>query len=183
MEDILKKVLDFADSAHDGQKRKYTSEKYIVHPVRVMQTCREYTDSLPVLAAALLHDVLEDTAVESGELLEFLKTVMDAEKAWKTLKLVEELTDEYVKSAYPQWNRDTRKGMELKRIAKTSANAQTIKYADIIDNSLEIAVHDPAFARRYFKECRDILKQAGKGNNELYKKAIKTVNEGLSALK
>ena len=57
----LEKIRHFADQAHGGQLRKYTPERYIVHPVRVMETLKKYTDDLTVLAAALLHDVLEDT--------------------------------------------------------------------------------------------------------------------------
>ncbi|MGN6617321.1 MAG: HD domain-containing protein [Ilyomonas sp.] len=61
MNQVIEKVQDFAGKAHAGQKRKYTPEPYIVHPVRVMQICKEYTSSILVLCAALLHDVLEDT--------------------------------------------------------------------------------------------------------------------------
>ena len=37
MNQVIEKVQDFAGKAHAGQKRKYTPEPYIVHPVRVMQ--------------------------------------------------------------------------------------------------------------------------------------------------
>lgn len=63
MEEVLEQIRDFADKAHGEQMRKYTPERYIVHPVRVMKICREYTDDITVLAAALLHDVGK---VESG---------------------------------------------------------------------------------------------------------------------
>jgi (p)ppGpp synthase/HD superfamily hydrolase len=60
-EKILQEIIQFADLAHGKQVRRYTSERYIVHPVRVMETCRQYTNDISVLAAAILHDVLEDT--------------------------------------------------------------------------------------------------------------------------
>ncbi len=63
MDKVLEKVKEFADNAHGDQMRKYTPDRYIVHPIRVMEICREYDSRLPVLAAALLHDVLEDTKV------------------------------------------------------------------------------------------------------------------------
>ncbi|HYH57162.1 MAG TPA: HD domain-containing protein, partial [Anseongella sp.] len=72
MEETLDEIKDFAGRAHRAQKRKYAGEPYIVHPVRVMEICREYTDDIPLLAAALLHDVLEDTAVRKAEMREFL---------------------------------------------------------------------------------------------------------------
>jgi (p)ppGpp synthase/HD superfamily hydrolase len=65
-EKILAAITDFADIAHGSQMRKYTPERYIVHPARVMRLCQEYTDDVTVLAAALLHDVLEDTPYHGG---------------------------------------------------------------------------------------------------------------------
>ena len=59
--EILKKIKEFSDKAHEGQTRKYTPERYIVHRLRVMETLKLYTPDVTVLAAALLHDVLEDT--------------------------------------------------------------------------------------------------------------------------
>src|SRR4051812_22117881 len=115
MEEILEKVKNFADEAHGDQLRKYSPERYIVHPIRVMETCRNYDSRLPVLAAALLHDVLEDTEVDSDALSDFLKSVMDANDAKMTLTLVKELTDIYTKEDYPQSNRKQRKAKELER--------------------------------------------------------------------
>jgi (p)ppGpp synthase/HD superfamily hydrolase len=180
MESVLEKIRDYADRAHGTQMRKYTPERYIVHPVRVMETCRQYDSKLSVLAAALLHDVLEDTPVGRNEMSDFLHTLMSHEDADKTLLLVEEMTDVYVKTDYPQWNRKTRKEKELERIIGTSPEAQTIKYADILDNSKEISSHDPGFARRYLSECLAILKKADKGNKDLYKIALETVRGNLS---
>jgi (p)ppGpp synthase/HD superfamily hydrolase len=182
MNTAIEKVRSFADSAHDGQLRKYTPERYIVHPVRVMEMCKLYSNNLPVLAAALLHDVLEDTPVSQEELQSFLITVMPENEAIQTVKLVVELTDVYIKKDYPQFNRKKRKAKELQRIAQTSATSQTIKYADVIDNCSEIVEHDPKFARRFLMECRNLLKVADKGNTQLYEQAVKTVDAGLARL-
>jgi guanosine-3',5'-bis(diphosphate) 3'-pyrophosphohydrolase len=179
MDGILQQVRDFADRAHGDQRRKYTPERYIVHPVRVMEICRQYNSSLPVLSAALLHDVLEDTPVTKGEIYDFLSTIMSKEDALQTIELVVELTDVYIKKAYPQWNRKTRKEKESDRIALTSPNAQTIKYADIIDNSKEIVQYDEDFGPKFLKECRNLLKRMNKDNPDLYKIAIETVEQNL----
>ncbi len=183
MEEILNKVRQFADNAHGSQMRKYTPERYIVHPIRVMETCRNYDNSLPVLAAALLHDVLEDTPVASKEMLEFLREVMSEAEAQETLSIVIDLTDVYVKADYPQWNRRLRKAKEQERIAATSPKSQTIKYADIIDNTNEITSHDPNFAPRFLSECYANLKVANKGNPELYAIALSKVEGKLKELK
>jgi (p)ppGpp synthase/HD superfamily hydrolase len=183
MDDILKQITDFADKAHGTQTRKYTPERYIVHPVRVMNMCKEYTDDIAVLAAALLHDVLEDTPVTKNEIASFLEALMDKQKAQQAVQLVVELTDVYIKKDYPQWNRRKRKAKEAERIEQTSPAAQTIKYADIIDNTTEIAVQDKDFAKVFLHECRAILKKINKGNSELYKKALLTVENAMDQLK
>jgi guanosine-3',5'-bis(diphosphate) 3'-pyrophosphohydrolase len=182
MDETLQKIISFADNAHDGQMRKYTPDRYIVHPIRVMEICGEYTQDITALAAAVLHDVLEDTAVNSAELFGFLNTIMDSPTATTTLRFVEELTDVYVKEAYPQWNRKKRKAMEAERIAHTSAMAQTIKYADILDNSKEIAEHDRDFGPRFLRECRELLQKANRGNPLLRQKAQAIVDAGLKKL-
>jgi (p)ppGpp synthase/HD superfamily hydrolase len=183
MEEILIKIRDYADNAHGNQMRKYTQERYIVHPVRVMETLRGYTGRLPLLATALLHDVLEDTPVKAPEMLGFLKGVMNDTEAEETLNLVIEMTDVFVKEAYPELNRKQRKQLERGRIALTSANAQTIKYADVIDNAIDITTHDHNFAPHYLKEVLAILKVADKGNAQLYAKAMQVVTDSLNAIK
>jgi (p)ppGpp synthase/HD superfamily hydrolase len=182
MDKILDSVRSFASKAHQGQMRKYIPVPYIVHPVRVSEMVEPYNPRRPIVAAALLHDVVEDTIVGETALSVFLHNIMEPEEAAETLKLVMELTDVYVKSSFPQWNRRKRKKKELERIATTSPEAQTIKYADILDNTREIASHDPAFAPRYLAECLDILDKADKGNPILYSKALESVKAALDAL-
>lgn len=179
MNEVLEKIRMFADDAHGEQKRKYTPERYIVHPVRVMNICTDYTDQLPILAAALLHDVLEDTAVGKKELLRFLTTEMLPEEAAETHRLVVELTDVYTKTAYPCWNRKRRKTKEAARIEKTSGDSQTVKYADIIDNCKEIVEHDPDFAGLFLLECKTLLRIMQEGDPDLRKEAISVVDECL----
>lgn len=183
MDLILNKIQQFADIAHGEQKRKYSDQRYIVHPIRVMKTCSAYTDKMQIMAAALLHDVLEDTPVSEIELLSFLETLMSNEVAKKTLELVVELTDIYTKEAYPHLNRKQRKEKETLRIAQTSADSQTIKYADILDNCREIAAEDPNFAPRFLKECITILKVATKGDKQLYEKVYREVQSELQNLR
>ena len=168
MNQLLNQIEVYADQAHGNQMRKYSNDRYIVHPVRVMKTCAQYTINTEILAAALLHDVLEDTTVTEKDMLLFLETLMDKHQAEQTLKLVIELTDVYTKKAYPNLNRKQRKEKETQRIAQTSADSQTIKYADILDNCKEIVSADPNFAPRFLKECQAILKVADKGDKELY---------------
>ncbi|WP_293894621.1 HD domain-containing protein [Flavobacterium sp.] len=183
MDTILDTVRCFASKAHQGQMRKYTPDPYIVHPIRVSEMVMPFNSRLPVIAAALLHDVVEDTIVSETALSVFLHNIMDPEDAAETMRLVIQLTDIYVPGNYPNLNRRKRKERELERLTKISPEAQTIKYADIVDNTREIATCDPDFAPEYLHECLAILQKADQGNSILYSKALESVKSGLYAIK
>ncbi len=183
MEDALDKIRAFADAAHGSQMRKYTPERYIVHPVRVMETCRKFGGGFEVLAAALLHDVLEDTPVTASQLKDFLLTLSEEQSAQTIVDLVVDLSDVFVKSAYPTLNRRARKNRELERFVKAHPDAHTVKYADIWDNSLEMVEMDRQFAPRYLSESLEILRKADKGNPELRAIVMKAVEGSLRALR
>lgn len=182
MTEILKKIADFGDISHGEQLRKYSPDRYMVHPIRVMEKLQNFTDDITILAAALLHDVLEDTPVKQSEIRKFLNTLMTPEETKRTVHLITELTDVFVKSAYPKLNRRTRKAKELNRLEKISADSQTIKYADILDNTLEIVDQDPSFAKVYLLEIKQILKKLNKGNPNLRQEALDAVEKGLKKL-
>src|SRR5689334_7716319 len=97
MDKILAQIRDFADKAHGNQTRRYSSDRYIIHPIRVLQIVQQYTNDQAMLAAALLHDVIEDTDVTKENIEDFLRTIMDPHQAQRTIKLVVELIDIYVK--------------------------------------------------------------------------------------
>jgi hypothetical protein len=63
-----------------------------------------------------------------------------------------------------------------------SGAAQTIKYADIIDNATDIMKHDPQFARVYCREKEDLLVVMTRGNSALYTRAVKTIETCLKKL-
>ena len=59
--DLIDKAITFATKAHGDQKRKYTEESYITHPIAVMEIVKTVPHTDEMLAAAVLHDVIEDT--------------------------------------------------------------------------------------------------------------------------
>lgn len=179
----LPSIQAFAAAAHEGQRRKFADEPYMAHPVRVMERCRDYTPRLPVLAAALLHDVLEDTAVTESALYDFLQQVLPPADAQETLQLTIALTDVYTRQAYPKWNRRKRKAMEAERMANVPPDAQTIKYADIIDNSIDIVNDTSGFAQKYLHESRQLLNSMTAGNAGLRKLTADTITRSLATLK
>lgn len=180
--EIIEKVKAFTNEAHGDQRRRYSDDPYIVHPVRVMKECAHYTDDISVLCAAILHDVLEDTPVTESGLSDFLHHVMSPSDAARTLRHVVELTDVFTKASYPRMNRRSRKQHESKRLSRVSVEAQTIKYADIIDNT-DVTTNDPDFARTYLSEAKSFLNDMKDGNTLLRQKALKRVEECLLLLK
>jgi len=76
------RAVAFAAYAHDGQCRKGTALPYIVHPMEVSAIAATMTNDQEVLAAAVLHDVMEDCGITENELrLKFGKRVAALVKA------------------------------------------------------------------------------------------------------
>lgn len=163
-------ALKFATKAHKGQKRKYTDEPYIEHPKRVAKILRTVGHTTEMISAAYLHDVVEDTPVSIRDIQgRFGKQVA---------MLVQELTDEFEKEKYPELNRRARKDKEVKRQAKMSIAAKTIKLADVIDNTRDIVKNDPGFARKYLREMYALTEALQGGDFNLLMKACYEVEKG-----
>jgi (p)ppGpp synthase/HD superfamily hydrolase len=76
--DLLPRAISFACRRHQGQTRKDGETPYVAHPMRVMTSIlREFGEADPeALAAAALHDTVEDTATDFDDLArEFGETV------------------------------------------------------------------------------------------------------------
>lgn len=144
---LLDRAEAFAARKHATQKRMFSDEPYIVHLMAVAELVRSIGASETMIAAALLHDTLEDTATTVAEL--------EQEFGPDVTGLVIELTN-----VFPTGRADTRavrKAKEALRLAGVSADAQTIKVADLIDNVATVAERNPAFAKVYLKEKAALL--------------------------
>lgn len=165
---VYKSATYFAKEKHGDQKRKYSGKPYIVHPVAVSQLVdyaltkehvhHQVVDA--VKAAAVMHDVLEDTDCTVDEMRKrFGDFITD---------LVLEVTDV---SQPRDGNRARRKEIDRLHIAKGSHFGKTIKLADLIDNTSDIMSHDEDFARTYVKEKLLLLEVLKDGSPTLYKMA------------
>ncbi len=67
---MIQRAADFAAKAHAGALRKGSNMPYIVHPKEVAAIVAVMTTDPEVIAAAYLHDVIEDTSVSYEELVE-----------------------------------------------------------------------------------------------------------------
>ena len=158
-----------------GQKRKYTNEPYIVHPMEVADIVAEVGGSSHMIAAALLHDVVEDTEIKPFEIEEWFRNFgFSCDDATAVRYLVYELTEQ---STPEDGNRAARKKIDRDFLAKSSPEAATIKLADMISNTTSITRYDPNFAKVYMAEKRELLKVLKHGNKTLWDHANRIVEE------
>ena len=169
--DVITKAEQFAQEAHKDHKRKYTGDPYYVHLDEVRNIVKQAGGTVEQQAAALLHDTVEDTSVTP--------TDITREFGPKIAKLVVELTDV---SKPEDGNRKTRKAIDRDKLAGVSAEAQTVKYADLISNGKDIAQNDPKFAKVYHAEKADLLRVMKKGNQNLRKQAIALLPDELKSV-
>jgi len=164
---LVDRACWFAVRAHQGQKRR-CGQIYLMHPLRVARTVGQHGGSAEMVAAALLHDVVEDTSVTLGEVVNLFGETVGG--------LVEALT---CRSTPQDGNRARRKQRERERLAAAGPEVATIKLADIIDNSKDIGSLDPTFASVYLPEQLALTFDLVKGDAELRKRAFEVVYESL----
>ena len=68
-QNLIAKAFKLAYKAHNGQLRA-SGEPYIIHPIAVADLLKEIGASSSVIAAGLLHDVVEDTGIDLSEIEE-----------------------------------------------------------------------------------------------------------------
>jgi (p)ppGpp synthase/HD superfamily hydrolase len=93
---------------------------------------------------------------------------VEAEFGTEVAMLVSWLTDV---SRPEDGNRATRKNRDLEHTREAPAAAQTIKLADLIDNTRTIKAHDPAFWKVYRREKLALLRVLRKGDPNLWQRA------------
>jgi (p)ppGpp synthase/HD superfamily hydrolase len=165
--DIVRKAQVYAMAAHAavGQRRKYTNEPYIVHPAEVAKIVAGVPGATPdMVAAAWLHDVVEDTGCTYNDIHMGFGTDIATLVGW--------LTDVSKPEDGPRWYR---KKMDREHTAAAPAEAQTIKLADLISNTKSIMAHDPKFAKVYLEEKRLLLDVMTQGDAGLMAEARKHV--------
>ena len=158
----------FATRAHRriDHRRKYTQQPYEVHLAAVARTVTELTGDPEMIAAAWLHDVVEDTPVTLAEVEESFGAAV--------ARLVEELTDV---SRPGDGSRARRKAVDREHLAQASPRAKTVKLADLIDNTSDITAHAPGFARVYVPESLALLAVLQEAHPALFERATLVVHE------
>ena len=68
--ELVSEAIAFAAKAHDGMRRKKSSAPYILHPMEAAVIVGTMTDDQNLIAAAALHDVVEDAGITLEEIKE-----------------------------------------------------------------------------------------------------------------
>lgn len=160
---LVLKALSFAADKHRHQRRKgEEASPYINHPIdlaNILWHEGKVSDAV-VIAAAILHDTVEDTETDASEL--------QREFGEQIASIVMEVTDD------PALHPLERKKQQVEKAPHISHMAKQVKLADKIGNLRDILVHPPEGwdvdrKRRYFDWASDVVN------------GLRGTNEGLEA--
>lgn len=143
---LIMKAARFAETAHQGQTRKFTGRPYIEHPGRVAaRISRHPAASEDMVVASWLHDVLEDCS-------EVVTSAMRYQFSGAIIKLVTDLTNP--SKQHPTLDRAAKKAMDREHVRRCSADVHRIKMADRIDNLTDAFFNgaEQAWLTQYAKE-------------------------------
>lgn len=160
-------ALIFAARAHGNQRRKYTNEPYLVHPIAVAGMLADAGFDEDVVIAGVLHDTVEDTSVTFEQI--------ESEFGLRVAGLVREVS---AVSKPEDGSREKRKRIDLHHYATACDDAQSVKVADFISNAPSIVEHDPAFAKIYLAEKRALLAVLTRANPNLLRGAYGVLEAG-----
>lgn len=121
---LVTEAVIFASQQHDGMLRKGTDLPYIVHPAEVMAIASALTGDPEILAAAVLHDVIEDCGISEKELADRFGA--------RVTRLV--LSETQRRDGDPCATWDARKKEAIARIARGGRSVKLIALADKLSN-------------------------------------------------
>ena len=158
---IIIKATEFAADKHRGQTRKdATGTPYINHPIAVAHLLSDFAgvDDIKVIAAALLHDTVEDTDTTVDDI--------DEEFGREVRDIVIEVTDD---KSLPSARR---KQLQIEHAAGLSHGARLVKLADKICNLQDIISRPPVTwslgrKREYFEWAKAVIDQIRGTNAKL----------------
>lgn len=183
MMNLLEEAIIYSTVMYQGKVRKIKNSPYILHPLEVAQILSTLTDDLEIIAAGVLHDVVEDT---DGTLLEIRKRFGD-----RVAMLVESETE----NDYPGEKREDswqkRKDESLKKLKNsTDVGVKMVWLADKLSNLRSIAgtfgevgekvwdnLHqkDPQIQLNYYKTVAEYTEME-LGRSGAYKEYIDRIN-------
>ena len=161
---LVTEAVIFAGQKHDGMLRKGTELPYIVHPVEVLAIASALTGDPEILAAAVLHDVIEDCGVTEEQL--------SMRFGARVTRLVLSETQLSAGDPFETW--DMRKKEAIARIARGGRSVKLIALADKLSNMraihrdydrdsdtmfLRFHQHDKSRHAWYYRSMVNLLKE------------------------
>ena len=140
----LERAYEVARAAHAGQTRKGDGTPYIGHPVRAARLCRDHGGSDSVVAAALLHDVIEDAGVSADQI--------ECRFGAEVRALVVALTEDKTILGYEQ-----RKTTHRRQVEAAGVQAATIYMADKLAN---------------LRDMRELYARSGESSADRFKASL-----------
>ena len=173
---LILKAAHFSAQKHSTQRRKdENASPYINHPISVALAIAQIggVDDPEILAAALLHDTLEDTETTPEEL--------EAEFGKKVCEYVLDVTDD---KTLPKHERKRRQIEHAKKISKGAA---LIKLGDKISNVTDVTNNPPADwdinrRKQYLDWAEKVIENCPKVNDRMENKFQEIIKQGREAL-
>ena len=129
--ELLDRAIIFAVHAHAGTERRGKGFPYIVQPMEAVSIVATMTADQELLAAAALHDTVEDTDVTVEQLA--------AAFGPRVAKLVEEESDAFVEGLSEAESWHGRKQAAIDRLSRASREAKMVALGDKLSNMRAIA--------------------------------------------
>ena len=173
---LILKAAHFSAQKHSTQRRKdENASPYINHPISVALAIAQIggVDDPEILAAALLHDTLEDTETTPEEL--------EDEFGKKVCEYVLDVTDD---KTLPK---DERKRRQIEHAKKISNGAALIKLGDKISNVTDVINNPPEDwdnnrRKEYLDWAEKVIENCPKVNDRMENKFQKIIKQGREAL-
>ena len=129
--ELLDRAIIFAVKAHAGTERRGKGFPYIVHPMEAMEIVATITPDQELLAAAALHDVVEDTEISADEIRR--------EFGDRIAALVVAESDVFVEGVSEEDSWHDRKQAAMDRLAAAPRDAKIVAMGDKLSNMRAIA--------------------------------------------
>ena len=150
--ELLDRAIIFAVHAHAGTERRGKGYPYIIHPMEAMEIVATMTADQELLAAAALHDTVEDTEVTVEQL--------KAEFGERIASLVADESDVMPEGLTEEASWHQRKQAAIDRLARASHDAKMVALGDKLSNMRAIArdyaeIGDALWSRFHAKDPKD----------------------------
>ena len=128
---LLDRAIVFAVKAHAGTERRGKGFPYIVHPMEAMEIVSTITPDQELLAAAVLHDTVEDTDVTEEQIRK--------EFGDRVASIVASESDTFEEGVKEEDSWHARKQAAIERLASASMDAKIVALGDKLSNMRAIA--------------------------------------------